>query len=115
MRSPISIAFCATGRSGLGHLRRIANIAEAIKRTGHASRLTLVTNAETAALSQEESNHFASIEVCERSRMAMAMSALRPDIAVVDTAIGRVPGCGVGDVGGVARSEASSRAQRNAA
>jgi len=40
-----TITFVATGRSGLGHLRRVSTIAAAIKRRSPEAVLNLVTNA----------------------------------------------------------------------
>lgn len=75
----------ATGRSGLGHLRRVATIAEAVKRLSPGSTLQLVTNSKSDNLQFEGFKVFSDIIVAERMDMAQALHSLNSDIAVLDT------------------------------
>lgn len=75
----------ATGRSGLGHLRRITTIAKAVKRRSPNSVLQLVTNAQPDSLPREDFAVFSDVIVAERINMAKALDSLGSDTAVLDT------------------------------
>lgn len=89
---PVHVAFLATSRSGLGHLRRIANIAGHLARSGRAPRLTLITNAEPAGLGAGDMACFSRLEVCETARMSTVLSESSVSLAVADTMA--LPGIG---------------------
>ncbi|MFK7941474.1 MAG: glycosyltransferase [Paracoccaceae bacterium] len=92
MSAPKHIAFLGTSRSGLGHLRRIANIAGQVVRRDPNSRLTLLTNAEPAGLSHAEGARFSQIIVCEKTEMSAVMATSQVTLAVADTMT--LPGIG---------------------
>ena len=81
------LAFCASARTGLGHLRRIANIAGEIRRAAPGLRLTLITNAPADGLRQGELNAFAETVLSERSDMARIAALTACDAVAVDTAV----------------------------
>ena len=87
-----SISFCATGKSGLGHLRRTANIAGALATADAASQIVLLTNAPSVGLPSAEAAIFDRIEHCERADMAARLAELGGGAVVVDTAV--LPGLG---------------------
>lgn len=86
---PPAVVFCATGRTGLGHLRRTANIAVELSREP-APKPALLSNADPDGLAPEERAVFAWVARCPRPEMASRLSAARPAGVVVDTA--SVPG-----------------------
>ncbi len=79
--------FCATARSGLGHVRRVANIASALKGCDPSLKLTLITNAPIAGLQEDEIGNFGEIVIAGRKEMARRIALLDADLVVVDTAI----------------------------
>lgn len=79
------IAFLGTSRSGLGHLRRIANIAGQVARCDPRARLSLLTNAEPAGLSPAEVACFSQIIVCEKAEMSARLAKVQVTMAVADT------------------------------
>lgn len=81
------IALCATGKSGLGHLRRLTNIALQLRKQRPTLHLDLYTNAEPAALSTDELGLFAAVRLCERSEMAARLVAEEHELVLVDTAV----------------------------
>ncbi len=81
------LVLCATGKTGLGHLRRLTNIAAAIARLRRGVRLHLLSNAPVAGLHKFESDLFASVAVVDRKHMAAHLAKLPPEPAGVDTAI----------------------------
>lgn len=83
----INVAMCATGRSGLGHLRRITNIAAALKQVRPDSKLQLVSNAPVAAMHEHEQALFENCVLAERGAMAHRAEVGTSHITVVDTAI----------------------------
>ena len=83
--SNAGISFLATGRSGLGHLRRVATIAKAVKRRSPNSVLQLVTNAHPDSLPREDFAVFSDVIVAERIDMAEALNSLNSGTAVLDT------------------------------
>jgi predicted glycosyltransferase len=82
--------FCATGKSGLGHLRRVTNIASALHQLDPSLKLVLVTNSTVAGLSKDEYSLFARVDVAERKNMASFLEEATNVPVIVDTAI--VPG-----------------------
>jgi len=86
----LSLTFCATGRTGLGHLRRITNIAKKVAHLAPAARLALYTNAQVAGLEHDEISLFNSINVVPRDRMADRLASAGSGPIIVDTA--RLPG-----------------------
>lgn len=79
------VAFLGTSRSGLGHLRRITNIAEHLARRAPGLRLSLVTNADPSALGPEDLRKFAQTVVCPRAEMSRYLVGAGVTLAVVDT------------------------------
>ena len=79
------IVMLATGRSGLGHLRRVTNIAMAMPPT--APPLILLANAGLAGLEDAETERFAQAELVERHQMSARARALGAGLVVVDTAV----------------------------
>jgi predicted glycosyltransferase len=86
-KSRPDLIFCATGKSGLGHLRRITNIVTALRRLRQDVAVHLISNAEVRGLSGEESNAFAAVHMIERSAMAAAAQHFGPSPIIVDTAV----------------------------
>jgi len=82
------IQFCATGKTGLGHLRRCATIAGAVRRLAPDEPIGLATNAAVAGLEPADRAAFNLIETVERGAFAAGLSGRGP--VVVDTAV--VPG-----------------------
>lgn len=66
---PRPIAFFATSRSGLGHLRRCATIARALRRMAPDRTLTLVTNAPPTGLEPLDIAAFHAIHLADRADM----------------------------------------------
>jgi hypothetical protein len=81
-----TIAFCATGKTGLGHLRRIVNIARAMREQHAARPIELLTNAAVEVLPPEERALFRRIEVTPRQEMVRRLLAADGGTVVVDTA-----------------------------
>ncbi len=81
------VTFCVTARSGLGHLRRVTNIAKALKQLAPDLSLELIINADPSCLSREEEQFFARIEKVERAQMARAAAGWLRGPVVVDTAV----------------------------
>lgn len=82
---PNHIAFLGTSRSGLGHLRRIANVAGQTVRRDPTCKLSLFTNAEPAGLSKTEVACFSEIILCDKTEMCAALTASQVKLAVADT------------------------------
>ena len=79
--------FCATGRKGLGHLRRITNIVKVLKQSAPQLSLNLVTNAPPAGMTTDEAELYADISVVERSDMSRHLGEHQAQAVVVDTAV----------------------------
>jgi predicted glycosyltransferase len=79
------VAFLGTSRSGLGHLRRIANIARQIASRDPGVQMTLITNAEPAGLGRGDLAHFSSIVTCPTSDMVRWLVNAKVSLAVADT------------------------------
>ena len=81
------VTFCVTARSGLGHLRRVTNIAKELKQLAPDLSLELIINADPSCLSSEEERFFVRIEKVERAQMARAAAGWLSGPVVVDTAV----------------------------
>ncbi|PLL13603.1 hypothetical protein C0V75_09610 [Tabrizicola sp. TH137] len=79
-----AIVFFATSKSGLGHLRRSATIARALRRAAPTRALRLVTNAPPQGLDPEDLSAFDRITVADRAAMPAAAGPA-PFTAVLDT------------------------------
>ena len=79
-----AIVFFATSKSGLGHLRRSATIARALRRAAPGRSLRLVTNAAPQGLDPEDLSAFDTITVADRAAMPAAVGP-GPFTAVLDT------------------------------
>lgn len=80
-----TVSFVATGRSGLGHLRRISTIAAAVKRRSPDSVLHLVTNAKREDLRGNDFSTFSEIVEAQRVDMARVLVSINSDVVVLDT------------------------------
>ncbi len=87
MNASSSIKFCLTGRSGLGHLRRVANIASRLRELWPHMAIHLVVNAPIAGLSRDEVANFDCICLADRKAMAATLAGLPAGPVVVDTAV----------------------------
>lgn len=81
------LVFCATGKSGLGHLRRIANIVTALKVIQPNLSVHLISNAGADGLSAEEANSFSATHISDRINMSEKASRLGNVPVIVDTAV----------------------------
>lgn len=81
------LVFCATGKSGLGHLRRITNVVTALHRLQNGLNIHLISNAEVKGLSTDEAAAFNEIHGIDRKDMAEAAGKLGGGLVVVDTAV----------------------------
>ena len=77
------ILFLAAARSGLGHVRRLTNIARHL--AGQGIDLELGLNAEPAGLEAGERAFFSTVHRCERASMAELAKARSADLVVADT------------------------------
>ncbi len=84
------VTFCATSRSGLGHLRRSINIAAALRKRAGPLDLRLLTNGPAAGLDPGDRAVFDAVREAPRAEMAAALDAWGAGPVVVDTAV--VPG-----------------------
>ncbi len=90
MKTSNNYYFCATGRSGLGHIRRLTNIVRELHGLQADSSFHLVCNASVDGLTDCERRLFASVSVVDRARMAAHLASHSPALVVVDTAV--IPG-----------------------
>jgi hypothetical protein len=81
----IDVAFCATSRSGIGHLRRIASIARAIRQEAPQTELALITNATIAGLPEDDLALFCRRFVTDRAEMATLALRLSTKVFIADT------------------------------
>ena len=88
-----SIIFCATGKSGIGHIRRITNVAGALVEAAPGTSVELIVNAPPDGLSPVELRRFSDIHVVEREKMTALIARREPGMVVVDTA--KIPGLGL--------------------
>ncbi len=82
-----SVAFCVSARTGIGHLRRVTNIAAAIRLAAPNTRIELLSNASIEGLSQAEQSLFSRTCVVARPAMARILADTKPDAVAVDTAV----------------------------
>jgi predicted glycosyltransferase len=87
MYRKIDIVFMATSRSGLGHIRRSATIARAVKRLNGRMKIGLFTNAPIEGLAAEDMAAFDDTALAERSHMVEAAVALGASTFVSDTMV----------------------------
>ena len=92
MSPEFHFGFLGTSRSGLGHLRRIANIARHVALRDPLARMILITNAEPAGLGRNDLASFRQVIVCETGDMATVLAKSRVSMAVADTMT--LPGIG---------------------
>ncbi len=85
------ITFFATGKSGIGHLRRVTTIALALRPAHRALDLTLVTNAAPAGIACADLAVFDRILLRPRAEMIEALTG-PPGLIICDTV--EVPGIG---------------------
>jgi predicted glycosyltransferase len=90
------VVFCATGKSGLGHLRRVTNVVAALRQMRPDLFVGLISNAEINGLSQEEQVGFSYIGQTAREQMATHLKELSSGPVIVDTAV--LPGLETLDV-----------------
>ncbi len=81
------VTFCVTARSGLGHLRRVTNIASAVHQLRSDVRISLLINAAPTCLSALELQMFDRIEIVRRCDMARVAAKRTNGPIVVDTAV----------------------------
>ncbi len=86
-RGKPDLIFCATGKSGLGHLRRITNIVTALRQLSAGLVIHLISNAKIKGLSEDEATAFTGMHACDRTGMASAAARLGKAPVVVDTAV----------------------------
>jgi predicted glycosyltransferase len=79
------ICFVATSKSGLGHLRRVVTIAQALNALAPQRRLHLVSNALPLGIPENELSVFAGIRIADRAVMAGAAAKTGAGILVLDT------------------------------
>lgn len=85
-----TIAFLGTGKSGLGHIRRIASVVRALRKIAPQVRAVLISNAQPGGISETDKSAFAEFIRAERQDMAKVVASRRFDLAVIDTM--RLPG-----------------------
>ncbi len=85
-----TIWFLATSKSGLGHLRRISNIANHMAHLDAGPVLGLMTNAKVSGLEDQDRATYGRVRLAERIQMADRLSTENVAGAVIDTAV--VPG-----------------------
>lgn len=90
------IALCGTGKTGLGHLRRLINIAAELVQQAPSCELELISNAKIAGLNEQEKSWLSGTHIAERDRIYSTIMQIKPDLVVVDTAI--IPGLHALDV-----------------
>lgn len=90
MSTDNTIWFCATGKSGLGHLRRCATVAGAVRRLAPDRPVGLATNAPATGLRTVDREIFSQVEILERPAMAARLAESGTGPVVTDTAV--VPG-----------------------
>lgn len=79
------ICFLATSKSGLGHLRRSATIAQALKARAPGRGLHLISNAPLVGLTPSDLAAFDSIGVHDRTDMARGAALTGAGVLVLDT------------------------------
>jgi predicted glycosyltransferase len=84
---PIDLWFCASARSGLGHLRRCHAIASALSRRCPGLKLGMMSNAEPVDFDGSGRGPFATHARVERDAMARRLGELDPRMVVADTLV----------------------------
>ena len=88
MQDPKTIWFLATSKSGLGHLRRISNIAGHLAQGGSSPTIGLLTNAHLpSALGAANRQVYSHVKVAERPGMVGALAGEDAAAIAVDTAV----------------------------
>ena len=88
MQTPRTVWFLATSKSGLGHLRRISNIAGHMTEDGKSPAIGLLTNAHLPPARDEANRQiYSHVKVAERPKMADRLAGEDVAAIVVDTAI----------------------------
>lgn len=90
------LVFCATGKSGLGHLRRITNVVLALQQIRSDLSVGLMSNADISGLSQVERTGFGYVGIISRDQMATHLQGFSSGPVVVDTAV--LPGLDALDI-----------------
>jgi predicted glycosyltransferase len=85
MGNNTDIIFMATSRSGLGHIRRTASIALAVKARRPDLRIALFTNAAIAGLTDGDLAAFDQTVIVERAAMMEVANAHMAQVIVADT------------------------------
>jgi predicted glycosyltransferase len=85
MKENADIIFMATSRSGLGHIRRTASIALALKSRRPDLSVVLFTNAEIAGLPDSDLVAFDRTILAERAQMVEVAGSWKPKVIVADT------------------------------
>lgn len=89
--SAVDVAFCATSKSGLGHLARIHHIANALRNSTNSARLTLLSNATLPAnifrCRHKGTELFDEVKISEKTDFTRVLTQLRSHVVVVDTAV----------------------------
>src|SRR5919106_1911092 len=88
MEMKLKIAICVSCRIALGKLRRVTNIAAALREYGDV-RLSLLADSGSKEVAQslmaKEVGLFDDVENVQSTRMADRLNSMNPDIVVVDT------------------------------
>ena len=87
MQPVIDIAFMATSRSGLGHIRRAATIARAIKQRDSGVGIAMLTNAPIAGLTADDLACFDATTLAERPHMVETATTLGARTFIPDTMV----------------------------
>lgn len=87
MTGAARVTFCATGKTGLGHLRRVTNIATEIRKANSDIALGLMTNSSPSGLTESEVALYDRIDQAPRETMAERLSGFAAGVVVVDTAV----------------------------
>jgi predicted glycosyltransferase len=85
MSKSADIIFMATSRSGLGHIRRTASVALAVKARRRDLSIALFTNAPVQGLPEGDMAAFDETVIAERAHMIGLASARQPLIIAADT------------------------------
>ena len=81
-----TVSFCVTSKSGLGHLRRVTNVATSLRKKHGQADITLHSNARPTALVPDEWSCYSQINVVGRDNMAMKLAEGSGPV-VIDTAV----------------------------
>ncbi|MGB8818788.1 MAG: glycosyltransferase [Rhizobiaceae bacterium] len=85
MGKSADIIFMATSRSGLGHIRRTASVALAVKARRPDLSIALFTNAPIGGLPEGDLAAFDETAIAERAQMTGLAGARQPQMIVADT------------------------------